>query len=420
MKRWLKWVILVLLVAAIAGFVLRTLNVRKAEAAAASAAAAVPVVLELNPFDLVTVQQQDLQRTITVSGALKAVNSAFVKAKVAAELKALTVREGDTVKAGQVIGQLDTSEFELRLRQAEQTALASKTQVDMAKRTLDNNRALVSQGFISPTALDTSLSMEASAQANYQASVAAVALTRKSKADALLVSPLNGVVSQRLVQPGERVAVDAKVVEVVDLSRMELEAAMAPEDVVNLKVGQAASLTLDGRMQPFAARVSRINPSTQAGSRAVLVYLAVDATSDAGLRQGLFARGAVSLEKQQALLVPVSAVRIDQAKPYVLAVADGKVSVRTVTLGARGDMNLAGVKEAAVELTGGAVKAGTQLLRGTAGNLRDGTLVKMAVRAAIKTDPVESSASQAGQPSQASPASSASASASAAQAAQAR
>lgn len=397
MKRWLKWVILILVVAAIAGFILRSLKVRKAEQATVSAAAAVPVVLELNPSDLVTVQQQDLQRTLAVSGALKAVNSVFVKAKVAAELKALTVREGDTVKAGQVIGQLDTSEFELRLRQAEQTSLASKTQVDMAKRTLENNRALVSQGFISPTALDTSLSMEASAQANYQASVAAVALTRKSKADALLVSPLNGVVSQRLVQPGERVAVDAKVVEVVDLSRMELEAAMAPEDVVNLKLGQLASLTLDGRTQPFAARVSRINPSTQAGSRAVLVYLSVDAATDAGLRQGLFARGSVNLEKQQALLVPVTSVRIDQAKPYVLVVADGKVAVRSVTLGARGDMDLDGRREAAVELLGDAVQAGTTVLRGTAGALRDGTLVKMAVRAAIKTDPVETSASQAAQ-----------------------
>lgn len=409
MKRWLKWVVLVLVAVAIAGFVMRSLKVRKAEQTAASAAAAVPVVLELNPSDLVTVTQQDLQRSVAVSGALKAVNSAFVKAKVASELKTLSVREGDAVKAGQVIGQLDTSEFDLRLRQAEQTALAAKTQVDMAQRTLTNNRALVSQGFISPTALDTSLSMEASAQANYQASQAAVALSRKSKADALLVSPLNGVVSQRLVQPGERVPVDAKVVEVVDLSRMELEAAMAPEDVVNLKVGQVASLTLDGRTQPFAARVSRINPSTQAGSRAVLVYLAVDSAkdnaaapaSDSGLRQGLFARGSIKLEKQQALLVPVTAVRIEQAKPYVLVVADGKVALRNVSLGARGDMSLEGrsdgSKEAAVELVGDAVKAGTMVLRGTAGALRDGTLVRIAIKPVVKTEGPAKSALQAEQ-----------------------
>ena len=385
MKRWLKWLILVLVVAAIAGFVLRTLKLRKAEQATVAAAAAVPVVLELNPSDVVTAQQQELQRSVAVSGALKAVNSAFVKAKVAAELKNLTVREGDVVRAGQVIGQLDTSEFDLRLQQAEQTALAAKAQVDMAQRTLTNNRALVSQGFISPTALDTSLSMEASAQASYQATVAAVALTKKSKADALLVSPLNGVVSQRMVQPGERVAVDAKVVEVVDLSRMEVEAAIAPEDVVNLKLGQAASLTLDGRSQPFAARISRINPSTQAGSRAVLVYLAVDAAgnsaADAGLRQGLFARGSISLEKQQALLVPATSVRIELAKPYVLVVADGKVAVRTVSLGARGDMVVDGRTEAAVELLGDAVKPGTLVLRGTAGALREGSLVTMVTKA---------------------------------------
>ncbi len=405
MKRWLKWVILLVVVAAIAGLVLRTLKLRKTEQAAVAAAAAVPAVLELNAGDLVVVQPLDLQRTLTISGGLKAVNSAFVKAKVAAELKALNVREGDAVKAGQVIGQLDTSEFDLRLRQADQTALAAKAQVDMAQRTLTNNRALVTQGFISPTALDTSLSMEASAQASYLAAVAAVDLARKAKGDALLVSPLSGVVSQRLVQPGERVPVDAKVVEVVDLSRIELEAAVAPEDVVNVRVGQVASVSLDGRSQPYAATVSRINPSTQAGSRAVLVYLAVQSPPDGALRQGLFARGSINLEKQSALLVPVTAVRIDQARPYVLAVVDGKVSQRSVVLGARGDMTVDGRVEAAVELSADSIKAGTTVLRGTVGNMRDGTAVKMAqaaapkvaVRAQVKTDAVETSASQAAQ-----------------------
>jgi membrane fusion protein, multidrug efflux system len=401
MKRWLKWVILVLVVALIAGLVLRTLRLRKTEQAAVAAAAAVPTVLELNPSDLVVVQQQDLQRTLTISGGLRAVNSAFVKAKVAAELKALNVREGDAVKAGQVIGQLDTSEFELRVRQAQQTAVAAKTQVDMAQRTLTNNRALVTQGFISPTALETSLSMEASAQASYLSAVAAVDLARKAKGDALLVSPLGGVVSQRLVQPGERVAVDAKVVEVVDLSRIELEAAVAPEDVVNVRVGQVASVNLDGRAQPYAATVSRINPSTQAGSRAVLVYLAVQSPGDGALRQGLFARGNINLEKQSALLVPVTAVRIDQARPYVLAVVDGKVSQRSVVLGRRGDMTVDGRVEAGVELSADSVPAGTTVLRGTVGNMRDGTAVKMAQkvapRAAVKTDAVETSASQAAQ-----------------------
>ena len=379
MKRWLKWLVAGVVLLVIAGFVMRSVTARKTEQAALSSAANSVPVLELNAADLIVARQQEMQRTLAVSGGLKAVNSAFVKARVAAEVQTLSVREGDAVKAGQLIGALDSTEFDLRLRQAEQTAFAAKAQVDMAQRTLANNRALVAQGFISPTGLDTSISMEASAQASYLASAAAVELARKSRRDALLVAPIAGIVSQRLVQPGERVAIDARLIEIVDLSRLELEAAMAPEDVVKVRIGQAAQLDVDGFAQPLAARVSRINPSTQAGTRAVLVYLAAETSAGAasGLRQGLFARGAIQLERRSALLVPATAVRIDQARPYVLAVVDGKVSQRNVTLGMRGDITLDGRTEAAVELTGDAVAPGTLLLRGTVGQLRDGTRVRI-------------------------------------------
>ena len=379
MKRWLKWLVAGVVLLVIAGFVMRSVTARKTEQAALSSAANSVPVLELNAADLIVARQQEMQRTLAVSGGLKAVNSAFVKARVAAEVQTLSVREGDAVKAGQLIGALDSTEFDLRLRQAEQTAFAAKAQVDMAQRTLANNRALVAQGFISPTGLDTSISMEASAQASYLASAAAVELARKSRRDAQLVAPITGIVSQRLVQPGERVAIDARLIEIVDLSRMELEAAMAPEDVVKVRIGQAAQLDVDGFAQPLAARVSRINPSTQAGTRAVLVYLAAETSAGAasGLRQGLFARGAIQLERRSALLVPATAVRIDQARPYVLAVVDGKVSQRNVTLGMRGDITLDGRTEAAVELTGDAVAPGTTLLRGTVGQLRDGTRVRI-------------------------------------------
>ena len=402
MKRWLKWGLVAVAVLVIAGFVLRSVMARKTEQAALSSAANTVPVLELNAADLIVARQQEMQRTLAVSGGLKAVNSAFVKARVAAEVKALSVREGDTVKAGQPIGTLDSTEFDLRLRQAEQTAFAAKAQVDMAQRTLTNNRALVAQGFISPTGLDTSISMQASAQASYLASAAAVDLARKARRDAQLVAPISGIVSQRLVQPGERVAIDARLVEIVDLSRLELEAAMAPEDVVNVRVGQAAQLDVDGRAQPLAARVSRINPSTQAGTRAVMVYLATDAAAAAsGLRQGLFARGVIKLERQSALMIPATAVRIDQARPYVLAVVDGKVSQRSVTLGMRGDITLDGRTEAGVELTGDAVPPGTLLLRGTVGQLRDGTPVKIVTAPAAAASGSAASAASAAPAAQA-------------------
>jgi len=183
-------------------------------------------------------------------------------------------------------------------------------------------------------------------------------------------------VSQRLVQPGERVAIDARIVEVVDLSRIELEAAVAPEDVGSVHVGQSARLSVDGLAEPALAKVARINPSTQAGTRAVMVYLAVQ--PQPGLRQGLFARGSIALQQRDALVVPLSSVRVDQARPYVLAVESGRVVQRAVETGARGDAMFNGRSENAVELTGG-VAGGSTLLRGGTGAVRDGTSVRLAL-----------------------------------------
>ena len=392
MKRWMKWLVTGLIVAVIlaviAAFTLRAVKQRRAQVTAAAAPASAALALDLGTADVTTARTLELSRTLPLSGGLKAVNSAVVKARVAAEVKTLTVREGDAVKAGQVIGRLDTSEFELRVRQAEQAAVSARTQLDIARRALANNRALVAQGFISPTGLETSVSNEAGAQASYQAAVAAAGLARKSRADALLVTPISGIVSQRLVQPGERVAVDAKLVEVVDLSRLELEAAVAPEDVGGVQVGQLARLSIDGLSQPAIAKVARINPSTQAGTRAVMVYLAL--APQPGLRQGLFGRGGIEVQRKTALVVPLSAVRVDQAQPYVLAIVAGKIERRTVGLGARGEALLDGKLDGAVEITTG-VTEGTLLLRATAGALRDGT----AVRVAAAATPAATPASQA-------------------------
>jgi RND family efflux transporter MFP subunit len=364
-----KWVVLALVVLLVAGGALRALSARKAQQATlASATQKAQAVVELAATDVVRAETRELTQGLAISGSLKAVNSAVVKARVAGELQDLSVREGDAVKAGQVIARVDATETRARLRQAQEQADAAKAQIDIAQRQWNNNKALVDQGFISKTALDTSWNNFAAAEANHKAAMAAVEMARKSLDDTVLRAPIAGIVSQRLAQPGERVGIDARVVEIVDLSRLELEASLSAADSVAVRTGQEAVLRVEGSDKPVAAKVVRINPSAQAGSRSVLAYLAV--SDPTGLRHGLFAQGTLGIGNTSALAVPLSAVRTDKPAPYVQVVENDKVAHKPVEPGARGEAG----KETWV--AAGGLQPGAVVIKGHVGTLREGTAVK--------------------------------------------
>ena len=370
MKPWLKWTLSALVVVLLASGVWRALSARKAQqdAVAALAAQRTQTVVELGATDVLQVKTHELAQGLSVSGALKAVNTAIVKARVAGELQGLTVREGDSVKAGQIIAQVESTEYQARVRQAQQQAEAARAQVDIARRGFDNNRALVERGFISKTALDSSVASLASAEATYRAAQAGTEVATKSLMDTVLRAPIAGLISQRLAQPGERVGIDARIVEIVDLSRLELEASLSASESLAVRVGQSAVLQIEGAAKPVKARVVRVNPSAVAGSRAVLVYLAVEAVP--GLRQGLFAQGTLGTDRLQALAVPLNAVRTDKPEPYVQLVSQQKVVHQTVEMGARGEVD----GQTMVAIKG--VPENATLVSGTLGTLRDGSPVK--------------------------------------------
>lgn len=372
MKKRTLWIASGLLAAALLAAGVRWNSQRAAQPSpqAMPGVAATNLAMELGPSDVLSVKNTTLHVGLPVSGTLKATQTALVKARVAGELMDLVVREGDTVQAGQVLARIDPTEYQARWRQAQQQADAAKAQLDIAQKQFDNNEALVRQGFISQTALQTSLMSLQGAQASYQAALAGAEVARKALDDATLKAPIAGQVSQRLAQPGERLAIDTRVLEIVNLGRFELEAALPAQDAGPVHAGMRAQLTVEGAAQAVTATVLRVNPSAQVGSRSVLVYLGLP--GGPGLRQGAFAQGQLGTRSVQALALPLRSVRTDKPSPYVQVVEAGQVRHVPVQTGARSEID----GELWVAVTG--VAEGAQVLAANVGAVREGVQVKTA------------------------------------------
>lgn len=368
MKNKRIWIVSAVALAVLVVGGTRILSKRKAAAVTSPTTANAAARVELAPSDVLTANVRSLTLSLPISGTVQSTSTAMIKAKVTGELLKVNVREGDAVRAGQIIAEVDPTEYQARARQAQQQAEAALAQVSISQRQYDNNNALVQQGFISSTALQSSLANLQTAQANHSAALAALDIARKALQDARLLSPITGVVSQRLMQPGERVAPEARIAEVVNLDQLEMQAALSAEDATQVQVGMTGQLQIEGVSAPVNARVLRINPSAQAGSRSVLVYLGLK--GQAGLRHGAFATGALGTKTTQALAVPLGAVRTDKPEPYVQVVQQDKVAHISVKLGARTQID----GQSWVSLDG--LSEGAQVLLASAGAVAEGTAVQ--------------------------------------------
>lgn len=372
MKRSRAWLVgtVVLIVCALG--IGRTIMNRKAEQARLTQSQNEPAGRQtLSASDLVQAQRAEWVRTVGISGNIQAIDSVVIKARVPGEVVTLSVREGDAVQQGQVLIKLDPRDQQARLEQALQQAAAAKAQWAISQRTLENNQALVAQGFISRNALDTSVSSATAAKSTWQAAQAAVDLARKAVEDTRLSTPIKGMVAKQYVQVGERVNVDARLLDVVDLSRVELQASLRPEDVTQVRVGTRGQIRVDGLSQPIEAQVARINPSAAPGTRAVTVYLSLKPHE--ALRQGLFANGQLELARATSLILPRSVIRQRTNGSYVQLVRQGKVVHQAVTLGAEGQ--LASDQTLAVVEVRSGLDGGESILKESLGLVKEGAEV---------------------------------------------
>ena len=340
-------------------------NPQPAAGATAPASAAVAV-------QTAKVEVRELQRTVDAVGSLDPNEEITVSNQVEGLVSKVFVDLGDSVKAGQVIAQLDTAELDLAVRQ--QTAAlqqelahlgltessadvddATTSQVRQADATfsetkiqLDRIKTLVSEGLVPQQQLDeqqarynvaeASLKSAREGVRNIRATIAArrvsLALAQKKLADAKITSPMSGFIKERLIAEGVYLKMNSPVVTLVQNSPLKLRFDVPENALDSVRVKGPISFQVDSfPNQKFIGQISRIAPSVDRQSRTLKVEALVTNT-DGVLKPGLFARVLILTDRREkALIVPTAAVFQFAGLEKVFVIENGKVAERIVRSG---------------------------------------------------------------------------------------
>lgn len=364
-RRGLLWIAL-LLFAALAAFLFFGRQQPPAEPPAAPA----ETVVELAESDVAIARAGDIGRVLRANGTLRAVNQSVVRAKVAGEIVEVAAREGERVAAGQVLAQIERSEYQSRLKERIAAQDAARSQALLSEASRRKNQELLAKGFISTLAYDNARSAAEVGAAQARAQEALVELAKKALDDTVVRAPISGWVAERAVSRGDKTGIDGKLFTLVDLTRLELEALVPANEIAHLAVGQQFVTTVEGfGEQRFPGRVARIGPSAQAGNRSLPIYIEID-NPQAALKTGVFAEGSVELGRIKATaLVPTSALRNESGVNVVYVLEGDRVKRQRVEIG------LVSEREGLVDIVQG-VAVGARVISANLGALKEGARVR--------------------------------------------
>lgn len=288
--------------------------------------------------EVARVTRQPITRLLIVRGTVATAPNGDVKVSslVAGRIVAMPVAEGDSVRKGQVLAEIERRPLEDQRRQAAAALDQATAALENARLSLDRTDKLFKQGIAAGKEVEDARSQFAAAQAGVEQASAALDIANRQIERATVTSPIAGQVVKRLVSVGEQVDGTAAqpIVEVANLDAVELGANIPAEYLASVRPGQPVTIsceTFPGRT--FEGQVIAIAPAVDAASNSALARMRI---RNAGrlLKVGMFAQARVSVEEHKnALVVPASAVARGQ-EGTALYVLNGDIAERKpVTLG---------------------------------------------------------------------------------------
>jgi membrane fusion protein, multidrug efflux system len=304
-----------------------------------------------------TVTRRTLVDDLVVRGVVTAIPNEDVKvsALVAGRVNTVTVAEGDAVRQGQVIAQLDRQPLEDQRRQAAAAVEQARAQLENARLNLQRNQQLFDRGIAAGKEVEDARAQLAQAQASLEQGTASLNTADRNIERSAVRSPISGHVAKRMVSVGEQVDGTAAqpIVEIANLDRVELAANVPSEYLPRIKVNQPATVGTGASGETFRGTVIAIAPAVDTTTNAALVRLRIANPAHA-LKVGMYADARVTLSQHEhALVVPPAALVRDQRGTAVYRVAGD--------LAQRIDVNVGLEKPDVIEIVSGLKEGDTVL-----------------------------------------------------------
>ena len=322
-----------------------------------------------------TAIKTEAARLVSASGTLAADDQIVLGTKVIGRLGEISVDLGSRVKKGQALARIDPSDYRLRVEQAqaalqqarvrlglppsgdndrvniEQTALVRQAAAVLKEARLSHDRMveLWDRKLIARAELDTAVSQLAVADGRYQDALEesrnrqAVLVQRRSEleiarqqlSDTVIVSPIDGAVSERQAAVGQYLPAGAPVVTLVRTHPLRLRLAVPEREAGLVRVGQTVDLTVEGDPNKYQGRVARLSPAIAENNRTLMIEAEVP-NGQAALRPGSFAKADIVIEAgQEIVTVPRASIITFAGIEKVLMVVEGKAVEKRVRSGRR-------------------------------------------------------------------------------------
>jgi RND family efflux transporter MFP subunit len=326
----------------------------------------------IGPENVITVQRDTIVAGPIISGELKPEREAVLRAQLGGSVLEVTVKEGQAVRRDAMLGRIEARTQEDVRRSAQSAVRSAENQLSVNQRELERVEKLVAAGALAAREVDLARNTVTTGDAQLADARSRLVTAEKQLDDAVIRSPIAGVVAKRSVNAGDTVSAGTELFTVVDPSSMRLEANVPSESLPELRIGARVLFEVRGYSQPFEGRLDRIAPQTDAVTRQLPIYVSIPNTGGR-LVGGLYAEGRVVSRQASGLVVPINSVNTKSEMPWVLRVVDGKTERVNVTLGLRDP------RTERVEVTAGLSEADT-LLRGASQGIEPGTSVQIGGR----------------------------------------